>query len=156
MDANETKLKDVRVDSVDIKLLSLLKTNSRMSYARLADELGLSESAIRKRISRLKKAGIIKRFTIDYTLPHEVRAIILIKTTPPTPVPEIARKIAEIEGVDVAYEVTGEIDIVAIATKPDIAGINKIIDSIRNVKGVVSSNTMIILNDWVKVGVHVR
>ncbi|MCD6323884.1 MAG: Lrp/AsnC family transcriptional regulator [Desulfurococcales archaeon] len=146
----------VKVDDIDLKLLTLLKSNSRMSYARLADELGLSESAVRKRIGRLRKLGIIKRFTIDYTLPHEVRAIILVKTTPPTPVPEVARKVAEIDGVDVAYEVTGEIDIVAVATKSDISGINDIIDQIRNVEGVVSSNTMIILNDWVKVGLSVK
>jgi len=85
-----------------------------------------------------------------------VRALILIKTTPPTPVPEVARNIARIDGVDVAYEVTGEIDIVAVATKPNISGINEIIDSIRNVEGVVSSNTLIILNDWVKVGLMVK
>ena len=145
-----------KIDEVDVRLLSLLKSNSRMSYARLADELGMSESAVRKRISRLRKEGIIKRFTIDYKLPNEVRALILIKTTPPTPVPEVARNIARIDGVDVAYEVTGEIDIVAVATKPNISGINEIIDSIRNVEGVVSSNTLIILNDWVKVGLMVK
>jgi DNA-binding Lrp family transcriptional regulator len=111
---------------------------------------------VRKRIARLRRAGIIKRFTIDYTLPHEVRAIILVKTTPPTPVPEVARRIAAIEGVDTAYEVTGEIDIVAVVTRQDIEGINDVIDRIRNVEGVVSSNTMIILKDWVKVGVNVR
>jgi len=145
-----------KIDEVDVRLLSLLKSNSRTSYARLADELGMSESAVRKRISRLRKEGIIKRFTIDYKLPNEVRALILIKTTPPTPVPEVARNIARIDGVDVAYEVTGEIDIVAVATKPNISGINEIIDSIRNVEGVVSSNTLIILNDWVKVGLMVK
>ena len=145
-----------KIDNVDVRLLSLLKSNSRMSYARLADELGMSESAVRKRISRLRKEGIIKRFTIDYKLPNEVRALILIKTTPPTPVPEVARNIARIDGVDAAYEVTGEIDIVAVATKPNISGINEIIDSIRNVEGVVSSNTLIILNDWVKVGLMVK
>ncbi len=147
---------EVRVDSTDIKLLTLLKANSRASYARLADELGLSESAVRKRIAKLRRSGIIKRFTIDYTLPHEVRAIILVKTTPPTPVPDVARRIAAIEGVDTAYEVTGEIDIVAIVTRQDIGGINDVIDRIRNVEGVVSSNTMIILKDWVKVGANVR
>ncbi len=146
----------VRIDGIDMELLTLLKTNARMSYARLADELGLSESAVRKRIARLKKAGIIKRFTVDYTLPHQIRALVLIKTAPPIPVPEVARKVAEIEGVDVAYEVTGEIDVVAVATKSDIPGINEIIDKIRNVDGVISSNTLIILNDWVKVGLSVK
>lgn len=137
------------IDEIDLKLLSLLKENARAPYSRLAKELGISESAVRKRISKLIKMGIIKRITIEYELKGEVRAIILIKTQPPIPVPEVSKNIIKIAGVDVVYEVTGEYDIVAIVRASGVEMINKFIDEIRSIPGVVGSYTMIVLRTWV-------
>lgn len=136
------------IDQIDLQLLKLLKMNARMSYARLAEELGISESAVRKRIRKLINAGIIKRFTIEYELTNEVRAAVLVKTKPPKPVPEVSREIIGIEGVDVVYEVTGENDILVLLRAPSIEVINRCIDKIRSVEGVEGTNTMIIMRVW--------
>jgi len=138
----------VELDHVDLQILKLLKENARMPYAKLAEELGISESAVRKRIKKLRKAGVIKKFTIDYELTNEVRAAILVKTTPPKPVPEVSKEIIKIEGVEVVYEVTGENDILVLLRAPSIEVINKCIDKIRSVPGVAGTNTMIILRIW--------
>ncbi len=140
--------KVVRIDEVDLKLLKLLKENSRMSYARLADALGISESAVRKRVSKLKRSGVIKKFTIEYELANEVRAVILVKTTPPKPVPEVSSQIIKIEGVETVYEVTGDNDIIVMVRVQSIAEVNKCIDKIRSIPGVAGTNTMIILRVW--------
>lgn len=136
------------IDQLDLQLLKLLKMNARMSYARLAEELGISESAVRKRIKRLIRVGVIKRFTIEYDLSDEVRAAVLVKTKPPKPVPEISREIVGIEGVDIVYEVTGENDILVILRAPSIEVINRCVDKIRSVDGVAGTNTMIIMRAW--------
>ncbi|MEM4695516.1 MAG: winged helix-turn-helix transcriptional regulator, partial [Ignisphaera sp.] len=96
------------IDDIDLKLLQLLKENARTSYSKLARELGISEGAVRKRISKLVKSGVIKKMTIEYELENELKAVILVKTQPPTPVPEVSKNIKRIVGVDVVYEVTGE------------------------------------------------
>lgn len=137
------------LDELDLKLLHLLKENARMPYSKLARELGISESAVRKRISRLVKTGIIKKMTIEYDLRNEVRAIVLVKTQPPIPVPEVSKNIKKIVGIDTVYEVTGEYDIVAILRAPGVDMINKFIDDIRSIRGVVSTYTMIVLRTWV-------
>ncbi len=136
------------IDQIDLQLLKLLKMNARLSYARLAEELGISESAVRKRIRKLINAGIIKRFTIEYELTSEIRAAVLVKTKPPKPVPEISREIVGIEGVDIVYEVTGENDILVIIRGPSIEVINRCVDKIRSVDGVAGTNTMIIMRVW--------
>jgi len=137
------------IDENDLKLLKLLKENARMPYSKLARELGISESAVRKRISKLLKSGIIKKITIEYELENEIRAIILVKTQPPTPVPEVSRNIKKIPGVDTVYEVTGEYDIIVVARASGIDMINKFIDEIRSIPGVVSTYSMIVLKTWV-------
>ncbi|RLG77746.1 MAG: AsnC family transcriptional regulator [Thermoprotei archaeon] len=133
------------LDEKDYKLLELLRRDSRLSYAKLAAELGLSESAVRKRIARLKRLGVIKRFTIDYEAPGEVTALILVKTQPPTPVPEVSKRIVAYSYVDKVFEVTGEYDIVVMARASSTRDINKIIDAIRSIKGVSETYTMVVL-----------
>ncbi|MCC6016398.1 MAG: Lrp/AsnC family transcriptional regulator [Desulfurococcaceae archaeon] len=137
------------IDELDLKLLQLLKENARMSYSKLAKELGISESAVRKRISKLIKNGIIKKITIEYELENEIKAVILVKTQPPTPVPEVSKNIKNIPGIDIVYEVTGEYDIIAVARASGVDMINKFIDEIRSIPGVVSTYTMIVLRTWV-------
>jgi Lrp/AsnC family transcriptional regulator of lysine biosynthesis len=137
------------IDDLDLKLLQLLKENARMSYSKLARELGISESAVRKRISKLLKSKVIKKITIEYELENEVKAIILVKTQPPTPVPEVSKNIMKIPGIDIVYEVTGEYDIIVVARATGVDMINKFIDEIRSIPGVVSTYTMIVLRTWI-------
>jgi len=137
------------LDDIDLKLLKLLKENARTPYSKLAKELGISESGVRKRIRKLIKMGVIKKITIEYELGNEVKAIILVKTQPPVPVPEVSRNIMKIAGVDIVYEVTGEYDIIVVARSTGVDTINKFIDEIRSIPGVVSTYTMIVLRTWV-------
>ncbi|MEM1541628.1 MAG: HTH-type transcriptional regulator LysM [Ignisphaera sp.] len=137
------------IDDIDLKLLQLLKENARTSYSKLARELGISEGAVRKRISKLVKNGVIKKMTIEYELENEVKAVILVKTQPPTPVPDVSKNIRRIVGVDLVYEVTGEYDIIVIARATGVDTINRFIDEIRSIPGVVSTYTMIVLRTWV-------
>ncbi len=136
------------LDRKDYKLLELLRRNARASYATLAKSLGLSESAVRKRIAKLTRLGVIKRFTIDYEVPGEIMALILVKTQPPIQTPEVSKKILENHMVDRVYEVTGEYDIVAVARARDASEINSIIEYIRSIPGVMSTYTMIVLRSY--------
>ncbi len=46
------------------KILEALRENSRKSFLELSDELNVSDTAIRKRVMKLKEEGVIK-FTIE-------------------------------------------------------------------------------------------
>jgi len=52
------------LDETDVRILELLEEDARRSFTEIAGRLGISESAVRKRISALLKKGVIKRFTI--------------------------------------------------------------------------------------------
>ncbi len=133
------------MDGKDYRLIDILRKDGRAPYNRIAGELGISEAAVRKRIKRLLDKGIILRFTIDYKVPGESIAIVFVKTAPPTPTPVIAERILGLDLVDRVYEVTGEYDILAIVKASSIDDINKIIDHVRSLEGVVSTNTIVAL-----------
>ena len=139
---------ELPIDEKDYKLLELLRRDARAPYSRLAAELKMSESAVRKRIAKLRRLGVIKRFTIEYDLPGEVIALVLVKTQPPTNLPEISKRIMEYPHVDKVFEVTGEYDIVVFARARSTRDINNIIDYIRSIRGVMSTYTMIVLRSY--------
>ncbi|RLG73128.1 MAG: AsnC family transcriptional regulator [Thermoprotei archaeon] len=134
------------MDDIDREIIEILKRNARTPYTTIAKKLGLSEAAIRKRINKLLRQGVIKRFTIEYSLQNEIKAVVLVKTSPQVPVFKISKEIANLQGVDHVYEITGGYDVLAIIRASNVLALDSIINSIRNIDGVSGTNTMIILN----------
>ena len=59
----DSTLKPVKVDAKDLKILACLAKNSRESLNVIAKQALLSRDAVRYRINRLVKLGVILRFT---------------------------------------------------------------------------------------------
>jgi DNA-binding Lrp family transcriptional regulator len=55
----------IRIDEIDLKILSILIQDSRVSYSNLAKEVGLSRVSVKERVSELQRKGVIERFTIQ-------------------------------------------------------------------------------------------
>ncbi|WP_135537006.1 MULTISPECIES: AsnC family transcriptional regulator [Halostella] len=53
------------LDETDMEILTLLGEDGRRPFSDIADEIGLSGPAVSDRVSRLREAGVINRFTID-------------------------------------------------------------------------------------------
>ena len=60
-------------------------------------------------------------------------------------VSKVASQIMEIKGVEEAYEVTGDIDIIARISAQTIDDLNEIIFRIREISGVQGTDTRIVL-----------
>ncbi len=65
--------------------------------------------------------------------------------SPSNPTSEVGRKIMTVKGVETIYETTGPFDIAAIISGPDIAEVNKSVEEIRRISGVLNTNTTIVL-----------
>ena len=133
------------IDSLDDKIIGILQSNSRKSFVEIADEIRLSESAVRRRVKHLIDSGIIKRFTIELESSNKTSAITLISVTSTADTSVVSSNLMKLSGVEVIYEITGQYDIAAIIVGPTIAEINKYIDDVRKVEGVSDTNTVIIL-----------
>ena len=54
-----------KIDEIDERILEALQENSRVSYRELAKNLEIPHTTVWTRIRKLRKRGIIKRFTIE-------------------------------------------------------------------------------------------
>ncbi len=129
----------------DQRILEILRMDSRKSFVDIGKELGLSESAIRRRIKNLIDDGSISRFTIEENADKKTSAITLLSVGSTTDTNSVASKLQSITGVKVIYEITGQYDIVVIISANSINEINSSIDNIRRIEGVSDTDTVIIL-----------
>jgi len=136
------------LDDIDNAILDILLKDSRTPYTVIARKVGLSEAGVRKRIERLVKMGVIKRFTIEVGRPVVVKAITLITADTSADTSEVSHAVRSINGVEKVYEVTGVYDVVAIISSSNISEVNRCIDELRRVRGVRSTNTMMVLREW--------
>ena len=135
------------LDEMDRKIIELLLKDARTPYTEIAKELGVSEATIRKRVAKLMRNGIIKRFTIEIG-ESGMRAVVLVTVAPGHNVPEVAEEISRLSDVVKVCEVTGEYDIVVEIASPDTTSLNDTIEKIRNMDGVVRTVSMVVLATW--------
>ena len=133
------------IDETDEKIIRTLQADSRKAFVEIANEIGLSESAVRRRVKNLVESGLIKRFTIELGVTDKTSAITLISVASTADTSAVSVRLMKLPGVEVIYEITGQYDIAAIIAAPAIAQINKCIDEIRKIEGVSDTNTVIIL-----------
>ena len=52
------------LDQTDIQILNLLKKNSRMQWQEIGEDVHLTGQAVKNRISKMEKAGVIEGYTV--------------------------------------------------------------------------------------------
>jgi DNA-binding Lrp family transcriptional regulator len=132
-------------DKVDEKIINFLKEDSRESFVDIGKKLKLSESAVRRRVKNLVDSKTIKKFTVELGEENATSAMVLISVDSATDTSKVSEKLAKLEGVKTVYEITGQYDIITIISASNISEINKSIDALRKIPGVVDTNTVIIL-----------
>lgn len=133
------------LNSIDEKIIGLLKSDSRKSFVEIASSIGMSESAIRRRVKNLQDTGVIRKFTIDMGPSNKTSAITLISVSSVADTSKVSDQLLKLKGIEIVYEITGQYDIATIIVAPTILEINSYIDEIRKIDGVSDTNTVIIL-----------
>jgi len=139
------KRKQIDSRRIDDLLIGLLREDSRVSNTKLALRLGLSESAVRRRIDNLKSAGRIKRFTVEVEDKDLSSAITWVSVDPSIPTRQVSEKIKGVKGVEAVYETAGQFDIAVVVKGANIGDVNATIEGIRRAGGVTGTNTTMVL-----------
>jgi DNA-binding Lrp family transcriptional regulator len=138
--------RNATLDELDRRLLRRLRHQGRESNVDLARELATSEGTVRARLKRLVDDGVIRAFTVR-TAGANLKALIEIATDTSVHTSRLAGDIALFEGVEVVYEVSGDMDVIAIAEADDTEALNELIERIRNLPNVRATRSRLILKE---------
>jgi len=103
-----------RLDELDIKILSALYKDASISVPDLSKQLGINLSVAYSRIKRLRRRGVIERYTLivnEEKLGYGSSAIAGLNLDPKLREQAI-NEIMKLENVRLVSEVTGRFDII--------------------------------------------
>jgi DNA-binding Lrp family transcriptional regulator len=117
------------VDRIDYALLALLQEDSRRTADKLGEELGLSRSAITRRIQNLTQAGVIEKevaILSDGFRKRRVTAIVNVQLDrhQPQEADQFRRAIRSLPEVQIAVAITGASDILLLVSVRDMDHFN--------------------------------
>ena len=118
------------LDAVNLRLLSELQDNPRLSMSELARRVGMSAPAVTERVQRLETAGVIVGYRIDIdpaALGMPVTALVRIRPGPGQ-LPKIARAAQETVQVVECHRITGEDCFLLKIHAPSIGELEEILD----------------------------
>lgn len=135
-------------DPTDRKLLDLLRHNARLPVTSLSHQLGLSRASVHARIARLEKAGVIDGYTIRLGAGYvqsQIRAHVMLKLLPKH-ARQVEEQLTASPGVFAIHAISGEYDMIAMIESGDVAELNRNIDAIGEIEGVVRTTSSILLD----------
>jgi DNA-binding Lrp family transcriptional regulator len=135
------------MDTIDSTLLQFLRANARTPVALLARQAGVTRATALARIRRLEERGVIRGYTVlEMTSEDGVRAHVSIKVTPQSQV-RVEQALAQMTTVQSLHSVSGAADLIAVVVALSTPGLDVALDAIRNLPGVRSTESAILLRE---------
>lgn len=143
-----TRVQRKDLDPIDHSLLGYLERNGRATLAEIGLSVGLSASAVKRRMARLEDLGVIVGYAaiIDHTRSDSLlEALVELRFSGSTRVDAIASVVEDIDEISDLLTIAGDPDAVAMISVRNMDHLKKVIDRIRANPDVVGTKTLIVL-----------
>ncbi len=139
------------IDRLDREIIEALQENGREPFRQIAGRLGVSEATVRNRYARLCRANVLQvtGVTNPLGLGFDAQAMLGIKTNgPPEPV---ADEIGTWREAGYVVITAGQFDLLVEVLCRDRRDLLDIINRVRSLEGVVSTESFVYLELWKQV-----
>jgi DNA-binding Lrp family transcriptional regulator len=137
------------LDTIDRRIVALLQENAKRTFAEIGADVGLSATAVKRRVDRLHGDGVIVGYgaRIDpRALGEGIEALIEVYCADRTAPKDVGDVLADMDQVISAFTVSGEADAVVRARVENIADLEKFVERLRRDPNVVRTKTLIVLS----------
>jgi len=144
----------IKLDQTDRKILEILQTNSNITNAQLAIEIGLSPAPTLERVKKLENSGIIKSYhaVLDMAsigLGVSTFVTVSLKGHNKENIAKFMDAIKEIEEVVECHHVTGQADFILKIVAADIPAYqNLMLEKMTTIEVVDNMQSTIILSTF--------
>ncbi|NQE04758.1 HTH-type transcriptional regulator Ptr1 [ANME-1 cluster archaeon GoMg1] len=135
------------MDDLDKKILRELQRDSRSSFTKIAQNIGVSTATVSERVKRLTEKGIICGYTavLNTSELGMVTLITKIKIKPGYSVGEVGKEIAKLDESCCIHHVTGDFDLLVISKCVGHGKCGAVIEKKKNIEGVQSVDAELVL-----------
>jgi DNA-binding Lrp family transcriptional regulator len=135
------------LDDTDVKILKKLLADARLSYRRIAEEIGVSPPTVLKRVQDLEKAHIVKSYSavLDHEkLGYDLTAIIEVIAVKGK-IADVEKHISDFPNVCGVYDITGLTDMTIIAKFKNRKELSNFVKKDLSMPYIERTNTHIVL-----------
>ncbi|MBD2260023.1 Lrp/AsnC family transcriptional regulator [Pseudanabaena sp. FACHB-2040] len=140
----------MELDKIDLTILSCLTASGRMTWAELANQLGISSPAAADRVRKLEDAGVIEGYTAllnAASLGYDLTAFIAVTLERPGQRSTFLEHIDQLTVVQECHHMAGEDDYLLKVRCRHTRDLEHLIsDVIKEIPGVVKTRTSIVLS----------
>lgn len=137
------------MDATDRRIVALLRENARRSFKDIGDQVHLSAPAVKRRVDRLERDGVIRGYTTVVD-PHafgwHAEAFVDLYCEGSMPGDAIKRAVQGEPGVVSAHTVAGEASALLHVMAEDTQGLESALERIRATEGVSRTVTEVVLS----------
>ncbi len=124
------KNKELIAENSNISILRLLQNDPRIALSEIARQVGLSNPAVKERITRMEESGIINGYRLDVNpkeLGYPLMAFVRIRPLPGH-LPQIAELAQKIPEVAECHRITGDDCFILKLYLRDIGSLDQVLD----------------------------
>lgn len=135
------------MDSLDLQIISALRTNARISLSDLANDLKVSRATLRSRIAKLEDKQEILGYTVvlrDDWRDLPIRAITLVAISGRNTDP-VAKTLSALTEVRAIHSTNGKWDLILEIATRDLAAFDDVLSRIRLIDGIANTETNLLL-----------
>jgi Lrp/AsnC family transcriptional regulator, leucine-responsive regulatory protein len=136
------------IDATDLEIIELLRADARRTLADVAERVSLSAPAVKRRVDRLERDGVIKGYTVlvDHALlGRPLQAFTELRFAGNLPVDQIAGIAEGIPEVQTIFTTAGDPDALAWIRVRDVDDLKRVIDLLRRSGRVTGTKTLMVL-----------
>ncbi len=140
------------LDKVDLKIIQYLIEDGRASFTQIAKDTSLTDVAIKKRVERLKRKGIIQCITanLDLKVLGYENPIYISLRTELSKNKDVIKKLQGMDHIVELYQVLGEYNLLAKLVVTNLEAAEKFIAQLGLIDGIIDSKTLVILSELKK------
>ena len=140
------------LDDTDRKILALLRENGRRTLADIGAQVALSVAAVKRRVGRLERDGVIRGYTarIDTSqLTDAIEVMMEVYCADRTSPGDIHPTFEHLDEVVTASTVGGEADVLVRLRVNGVKHLEEVVEEIRRDPNVVRTRTMLVLSTFI-------
>ncbi|MGY6498201.1 MAG: Lrp/AsnC family transcriptional regulator [Microcella sp.] len=137
------------MDAIDSRIIDQLRQNARAGYGDIGDVVGLSASAVKRRVDRLVADGVIRGFTVQIDPAVEgmaVEAYVELFCRGTVSPEDLRRLLSAVPEVVDAGTVTGEADAIVHMRSRDIPSLEEALERVRAAPNVDHTRSAIVFS----------
>ena len=123
-----------------------MNEDSRQSFNDIADLVGKTEATIRRRVKKLEKKNIIKKYTIEYEMNSKPKVYATIKIQPDfKKVKRILRELKQVKEISDVWRLSGDCGVFLRIEIPSIEEFNPLLEGkLMQINGIKIIDTCFI------------